>query len=81
MPNKHKPSTEEVFTNSTCRVLGHDWARTTADNYRRCQRNHCKATERLLNGVWVRALRERPWVDPRIGWARQAAQPQQTTLF
>lgn len=33
----------EHFTNRICRDIGHDWMKTTADNYRTCQRDNCHA--------------------------------------
>ena len=79
--SKKKQAIGEVFTNSTCRDLGHDWMSTTADNYRKCTRNQCKAAQRLVNREWVNAVKERPWIDPRIEWAKQAAMPKQASLF
>jgi hypothetical protein len=38
---------------SLCKTLGHEWALTTADNYRRCLRESCRCAERLVNGTWV----------------------------
>ncbi|HEY7415358.1 MAG TPA: hypothetical protein VH593_09210 [Ktedonobacteraceae bacterium] len=39
--------------NSTCRMLGHRWQKTTSDLYRRCDRIGCKAAERLSNDTWI----------------------------
>ena len=39
--------------NTTCRDAGHDWMSTTAANWRVCQREGCRASERLINGEWV----------------------------
>jgi hypothetical protein len=79
--NKKKKAQAETFTNSSCRDLGHAWAITTADNYRKCSRDKCKAAQRLVRGQWVNALQERPWTDPRIEWARKGTMPKQVALF
>jgi len=38
--------------NSTCRALGHDWMTTAAADWRVCQRENCRASERLIDGQW-----------------------------
>src|SRR5579859_3414283 len=40
------------FENSLCESSGHDWRRTTADNYQVCQRAQCHAARRLVSGAW-----------------------------
>jgi hypothetical protein len=40
-------------TNHACRDVGHDWHITTADTFRQCSRQDCKAVERLVYGSWV----------------------------
>ena len=42
----------KVFENSLCESSGHDWRRTTADNYQVCQRKECHAAQRLVGGEW-----------------------------
>ena len=39
--------------NRLCRDVGHSWQSTTSDTFRRCNRENCKATERLYKGQWV----------------------------
>ena len=46
--------------NSTCRYFGHEWKRTAASNYRICQRDQCRAAERLQDGQWVSVLPRHP---------------------
>jgi len=43
--------------NTLCLSIGHDWRRTTADNYRVCQRTACHAAQRLVRGEWIDATR------------------------
>jgi hypothetical protein len=81
MSKKNKPSTDETYTNSTCRDLGHKWMSTTSDTYRKCCRNTCKAAQRLVNGQWVNVVQEKPWQDPRAEWAKRQAMPKQIALF
>jgi hypothetical protein len=68
----------EVFRNSRCRDSGHDWKTTAASNYRICQRDKCKAAQRLENGQWVSVQRERPWIDPVTAYQKRQAMPKQT---
>ena len=49
----HQTIPAEPVRNSLCRALGHAWSATTADNYRRCQRLHCHAVQRLRASRWV----------------------------
>ncbi len=57
--------------NSTCRDVGHDWQNTTSDTFRKCQRQDCKATQRLHRGSWVDVARivkrEEPTHEPIQG--------------
>lgn len=57
--NKRTAPTGEIYANSTCRDLGHSWITTTAPNYRVCDRMHCHAAERWLDGAWVRVEKRR----------------------
>lgn len=47
-----RKSTEQ-YRNSLCRDMGHSWQKTTSDHFRICDRNDCKAAERLSNGTWI----------------------------
>jgi hypothetical protein len=49
------------------RLMGHDWERTTAENYRRCRR--CGVVERLNDDKWV-------LVDPKRMQRRRKSQEQ-----
>ena len=52
MPNKRTlPKVQSA--NSTCRALGHDWMSTAAADWRVCKRERCRASERLVEGLWV----------------------------
>ncbi len=79
--SKKNKSTGETFANSLCRDIGHDWARTPAENYRTCQREQCRAAQRLVHGQWINAVPERPWTDPVVAYHKKHAMPQQNTLF
>jgi ribosome-binding protein aMBF1 (putative translation factor) len=46
-------------SNSTCRHLGHEWANTTAANWRKCGRENCGAVERLVDDVWQAVAKKR----------------------
>ena len=48
------------FPNSLCESSGHDWRRTTADNYQVCQRAHCHAAQRLIGGAWRDVTARKP---------------------
>ncbi len=63
----------EIFKNSTCRYLGHEWKRSAASTYRICQRDKCRAGQRLQNGEWVSVLSQRT--------RQQHVMPQQSSLF
>jgi hypothetical protein len=76
--SKQQPPTKEKHTNSTCRDSGHDWRTTAASNYRTCQRDNCKAAQRLENGQWTSVLRARPWTDPVAASQKRQAMPKQT---
>jgi hypothetical protein len=64
---------EEAFRNTTCRYQGHEWS-TTASNYRLCQRDKCRAAERLQDGAWVSIL-------PPTRTRQPHAMPQQSCLW
>jgi hypothetical protein len=63
----------EISRNSTCRYLGHEWKRTAAFNYRICQRDQCRAAQRLRDGEWIPVLSKRT--------PQQHIMPQQSSLF
>jgi hypothetical protein len=52
-----KPAPSTTMRNSTCRTFGHDWKLSLGQTYRTCQREKCKAAERLVNGTWIEATR------------------------
>ena len=68
-------------SNSLCRDLGHDWTLTTADNWRWCRREHCHASERLVNGRWVSNASLYRSHTPVIGGSRKRRQPEQATVW
>jgi hypothetical protein len=55
MHNATDSTSIEIFSNSLCRDIGHDWRMTTAPNYRTCTRNKCRAAQRFHQGRWVDA--------------------------
>ncbi|HLQ28125.1 MAG TPA: hypothetical protein VK140_02675 [Ktedonobacteraceae bacterium] len=63
----------ETSRNSTCKYLGHEWKKTAAANYRVCQRQKCRAAQRLQDGAWVSVLPRRT--------RQQYTMPQQHALF
>ena len=74
MTSRHRTSSPtEPVRNSLCRALGHEWAKTTADNYRRCQRSQCHAAQRFIGTRWVTVSARRP--------AQPSVQPQQAALW
>lgn len=80
MSKQNHPSSE-VFPNSLCRDLGHEWLTTTAPNYRLCQREKCRAAERLEGGEWVNARQPRPWLDPLTAYEKRQALPRQSMII
>lgn len=48
---------EKVMSNRLCSEIGHSWQPTTADTFRRCNRQECKAVQRFYNGAWVDVAR------------------------
>ena len=51
--------------NRICRDVGHDWAKDTVKDYRRCVRENCKTAERLVNGKWIAVnTRQRSHTQP-----------------
>ena len=78
MPSRPQtPASADPVRNSLCRAIGHAWASTTAGNYRRCQRAHCQAVQRLVGSRWltVRSPREQTSSTPA------PTQPQQAALW
>lgn len=52
---------DEQFKNSLCRDTGkHDFRSTTSTFFRKCQRAHCQAAQRLVNGSWVDVVTRSP---------------------
>jgi hypothetical protein len=52
--------------NGTCRDAGHDWMTTAAANWRVCQREGCRASERLVDGQWVSNAKLYTFHDPVV---------------
>ena len=78
MPSGHQtPSPTQPIRNSLCRALGPDWSATTAGNYRRCQRAHCQALQRLVGSRWLTVSA----TGARASTAPAQAQPQQAALW
>ena len=77
MPSERQTHAQQPVRNSLCRALGHDWATTTAGNYRRCQRAHCHAVQRLSGTCWVTVS------APRVptGATPAQVQPDQAALW
>jgi hypothetical protein len=67
--------------NTTCRDAGHDWMSTTANNYRVCKRENCRASERLLDGQWVSNAKAYRFHDPVVAYRRQHHQPRQSMMW
>ena len=42
--------------NRLCRDVGHAWMYVSNNTYRVCKREHCTASERLVDGAWVSNL-------------------------
>jgi hypothetical protein len=55
MYNTSDQTAAEIFRNSSCCDIGHDWKATTAPNYRVCTRAKCHAAQRFHQGQWVDA--------------------------
>ena len=70
---KSTNSQAEISRNSLCRDVGHDWKTTTASNYRLCQRDQCRAAQRVQDGQWVN-------IPPKRALQRHATS-QQSSLF
>ena len=45
--------TTNESNNTSCVKYSHLWITTTADNFRRCERNGCNVVQRLVDGEWV----------------------------
>ncbi len=78
---RQQQQTPQTETNSLCRTAGHDWHLALGGDHRRCQRQQCKAIQRLQHGTWITVSVERPWHDPLVAYQKQHAMPQQTALF
>ena len=72
MPTHPASLAQEPWRNRLCRDAGHDWSATTADSYRRCQRDQCGALQRFEQGHWVTLDRPRVAHNPVVQ-AEQAA--------
>ena len=60
-----------------CRILGHGWSGTTVGNYRRCQRAHCGAVQRLVGSHWLTVSA----TGAQASTAPTQAQPNQAALW
>jgi hypothetical protein len=67
--------------NSLCRDTGHDWMTTTANSWRTCRRENCRASERLLNGQWVSNAKLYRFHDPVVEYGRKQRRPRQIALW
>ena len=78
MPSgQQTPSPTRSGGNSQCRATGHDWTSTNAGNYRRCQRAHCHAVQRLVGTRWLTVSA----TGAQRSVAPAQAQPQQAALW
>ncbi len=71
----------ESFANNLCRDTGHDWMTTTAENWRVCKRERCRASQRLVDGQWVSNAKLYRFHDPLVEYGRRARQPKPTTMW
>jgi hypothetical protein len=71
--NSTNPQQAEVWSNSLCRDLGHEWKKAAVSTYRICQRDKCRAAERWQDGQWRNVLSTRT--------RQQHAVPEQSSLF
>ena len=67
--------------NTTCRDTGHDWMSTTANNYRVCKRENCRASERLVDGQWVSNAKAYRFHDPVVEYRKHQRQPRQSMMW
>jgi hypothetical protein len=67
--------------NSLCRDTGHDWMTTATADWRTCQRENCRASERLVNGQWVSNARLYKFHDPVVTYGCKQRHPRQTTMW
>lgn len=64
--------------NRLCRDIGHDWTKTTAvSDYRTCQRDSCRAAQRLVRDGW----RDVTASTPTRPCSQQPSPAVQPTLF
>jgi hypothetical protein len=57
---RHDP----VAFNSLCRSVGHQWRCGSSPTYRRCEREGCRAAERLVGQDWIEASYRHKKVSP-----------------
>ena len=77
-----KPSAPKVDSaNSLCRAAGHDWMTTAAATWRVCRREHCRASERLIDGQWVSNARAYRFHDPLVESRKRQCQPRQSVMW
>jgi hypothetical protein len=76
--SKHASKSESRIT--TCRDAGHDWMTTAAANWRVCQREGCRASERPVDGQWVSNAKAYRFHDPVVEYRKRQHQPRQATL-
>src|SRR5260370_28000776 len=75
---KHK--SRESFANNTCRDAGHDWMTTAAADWRTCQRERCRASERLVDGQRVSNARLYKLHDPAVASRKRQRHPRPTVM-
>jgi hypothetical protein len=81
MYNATDSTSGEIFSNSLCRDLGHDWRMTTAPNYRTCTRNKCRAAQRLHQGRWVDARSHATATSPASSDKQQGIHTQPLSIW
>ena len=67
--------------NRICRDAGHDWMSTTAANYRVCQRENCRASQRLVEGRWMSNAMAYRFHDSVVSYQRRQRQPRQSSMW
>ena len=79
--SKQQQHRRESFANSLCRDLGHDWMTTAASNYRVCQRERCRASQRLVDGQWVSNAQFYRFHDAVVEDGKRRRQPRQRSMW
>ena len=80
MSHKNHAS-RESFANHICRDAGHDWMTTAAADWRTCKRERCRASERLVNGLWVSNAKLYKFHNPLVEYGKRQRRPRQTSMW